>query len=111
MDVLLLYLFLAIFSLGLPLSALLIFFDIRRRRNQKRPGMVVRDHAWTTAAAFVFDLIQVCLSMAGIVGSSIVMSWRRDRIEALWLDAVIICYLQLLVGNYVRSQRRQTYHH
>lgn len=111
MDVLLLHLFLALFSLGLPLSALPIFFDIRRRRNQKRPGMVVRDHIWTTAAAFVFDLIRAYLSVAGIVGSSVAMSWRRDRIEALWLDVVITCYLQLLVGNYVRSQRRQACHH
>ena len=67
--------------------------------------MMVRDHPWTTAAAFVFDLIQVCLSVAGVVGSSVALSSRPDRIEALWLDAVITCYLQLLVGNYVRSQR------
>jgi hypothetical protein len=73
--------------------------------------MVVRDHPWTTAAAFVLDLIQACLSVAGIVGSSVAMSWRRDPIEALWLDAFITCYLQLLDRNYVKSQRRQASHH
>ena len=55
------------------------------------------------AAAFVFDLMLISLCIAGIVGTSVVLSWRLDRVEAWWLDAGITCHLQLLVGNYVRT--------
>ncbi|KAF3031454.1 hypothetical protein E8E12_000754 [Didymella heteroderae] len=98
MDALLLNIYLATFSLGILLSALLIFVDIRR--HQKRHIIVLPDHPWTTAAAFVFDLIQACLSVAGVVGASIALSSPPDRIEDLWQDAVVTCNLQLLVGNY-----------
>lgn len=75
MEALLLHIYFALFSICILLSALLIFPDIRRCRDQEQPGTVVRDHPWTTAAAFIFDLIQACLSVAGVVG--LLLHWAR----------------------------------
>lgn len=102
MNPLLLYTYLAGFSLSIPISALLSVIDIRNQRNQKLSSIVILNHRQMTSAAFVFDLMQVCLSVAGIVGTSIALSAYPGRIEALWLDVVATCHSQLLVGNYVR---------
>ena len=91
------------FSFGIATGALLIFLDIRRYWHRAQPGTLWHDQPWTMAAAFVFDLVLISLCIAGIVGTSVVLSWRLDRVEAWWLDAGITCHLQLLVGNYVRT--------
>lgn len=102
MNPLLLHIYLAGFLLGIAVSALVLYIDIRHHRNQALSGIVTLNHRWTTGAALVFDVVQVCLSMVGIVSTSIALSVHPGRVEILWLDVVIVCHSQLLVGNHVR---------
>lgn len=109
MIYLLIHVRLAIFSAGVLLGALLIFFDVRDQLQVRaRSQIVVRDLLWTRIAALVFDLAQIVLSVAGIVGTVIALRSPPDVDQAVWIKAVTMCHLQVLVGNYVRSTRPST---
>lgn len=105
MEIVLLPFYLAALLVGCLGSVHLTSIDIKRHHLQEQPNAILRYPMWTTVAAFVFDSIQICVSVAGIVAILIALSSQPAETEVWWLHVVIICYLQLLNGNYVRYSR------
>ncbi|KAF2650665.1 hypothetical protein K491DRAFT_682785 [Lophiostoma macrostomum CBS 122681] len=81
--------FLLCFSGGLLLSIALAYHDAPRKSTR-------HDYFWGRAITALSDICQVGLSVAGIV--AIVIA-RITKTEPYWLDAVILCTLQLFAGT------------
>jgi hypothetical protein len=93
MALMLLISFLLCFSGGLLLSVVLLSKDATQLWKNRN------EYFWGTTVALLFSISQVGLPIAGTV--AIVIAFTVDT-EPHWLDAVILCTLQLCVGANVR---------
>ncbi|KAH8704299.1 hypothetical protein GQ44DRAFT_716945 [Phaeosphaeriaceae sp. PMI808] len=78
------------FSVGLLLSVVLIYRDVRPRESLGHP------YFWERVLAALFGACQAGLSIAGI--TAIVFA-LRSKGEMYWVDMAVRCNLQLLTGT------------
>jgi hypothetical protein len=84
--------FILCFSGGFLLSVALAYRDAPRKDTR-------HDYFWGKVVTSLSDICQVGLSIAGMV--AIVIA-HITKAEPYWLDAVILCTLQLSAGTTVR---------
>jgi hypothetical protein len=85
-------------SFGLVLSGVLMYIDTK---GQTEHGLLRHDYRWERALALLFEILQMCLSIAGIVEAVAVFHYRREGCS--WLETGVVCSLQLAVGTNVRT--------
>jgi hypothetical protein len=85
------------FSVGLLLSAMLIYHDVKPRRSN---GMSENlEHIWQRVLAAFFGTCQAALSIVGMI--AIVFALRSEG-ELYWVGMAVQCNLQILSGTNVR---------
>jgi hypothetical protein len=77
------------YSAAIAMSGMLIYHDIKAKVNS---------NSWERAFAVFLEICQIGLSSASIVAAVVAF---RSSTEMYWYDAVILCSLQLSVGNNV----------
>jgi hypothetical protein len=88
------------FSFGLVLSSVFMYIDAKDQLNTKG-RLLGRDYCWERALAFLFGIAQVCLSISGI--AEVVAMFHSKKEVCNWLEAGVVCSLQLAVGTNVRT--------
>jgi hypothetical protein len=91
------------FSVGLLLSAVLIYRDVKPRRSNGMNGMNGMNEnpesLWERVLAAFFGTCQVVLSIVGMVAIVFVL---RSEGELYWVGMAVQCNLQTLSGTNVR---------
>ncbi|KAI0572292.1 hypothetical protein Alg215_09871 [Pyrenophora tritici-repentis] len=87
------------FSVGLVLSSTLSYLDIR---NLLRVASHVSeyDYRWEKILEIIISIVSIGLAITGIVAIATAPYSTEEMYS--WLDAVIMCNLQLLTSNNVR---------
>ncbi|KAA8621990.1 hypothetical protein TUN199_10442 [Pyrenophora tritici-repentis] len=92
----LLVVFAIYFPAQLCLTSFLLFID-RRAYHNSTGGFCGRDYCWERIPAIVFVVLQTSLSIAGLAG--IVVAFRSSHDMCDWIQAGVICSLQLGAGT------------
>jgi hypothetical protein len=95
----LLIIFIVCFLIEIIPSGVLSYIDIRGQL--KSQGTLGHDYRWDRALGVLFGAMQVVLSVGNTVLA--VSALLSGRGESRWLDAGIVCNVQLLAAVNVRS--------
>lgn len=76
-------------SIAIPLSGMLIYHDIKDTANGNN---------WERGLAILLETCQIGFSSLGVFAVIVAL---RSSSEVYWYDAVVLCNLQLSVGNNV----------
>jgi hypothetical protein len=91
--------FVACFSVGLVLSTVLIYRDVKPHKRNGINESLGYSYFWERVLAALFGALQAGLSVAGI--TAIVFALQSEG-EMYWVDMAVRCNLQLLTGTTVR---------
>lgn len=89
---------------GLLLSVVLIYQDVMPHRSNGTNDITEHDYFRERILAALFGIGQTGLSIAGMTAIVIALTANTETANTAlyWLDAVILCTLQLLAGPNVR---------
>ncbi|KAH8695744.1 hypothetical protein GQ44DRAFT_137323 [Phaeosphaeriaceae sp. PMI808] len=88
--------FVICFSVGLLLSVVLIYHDVKPRRPNRMNESLEHTYLWERVLDALFGACQAALSIAGI--TAIVFA-LRSKGEMYWVGMAVRCNLQLLTGT------------
>jgi hypothetical protein len=87
------------FFVGLLLSAMLIYHDVKPRRSNGMSENLEHIYFWQRVLAAFFGTCQAALSIVGII--AIVLALRSEG-ELYWVGMAVQCNLQILSSTNVR---------
>jgi hypothetical protein len=87
------------FSVGLLLSAMLIYRDVKPRRSNGMNENLEHIYFWQRVLAAFFSTCQAALSIVGII---VIVFALRFEGELYWVGMAVQCNLQGLSGTNVR---------
>jgi hypothetical protein len=82
------------FAVELLLTTILFSYDVRGQMRHRTA------YYWETLLACLFGIVQIAFSTISTVG--VVVQLHSEK-EVKWLEVVMMCNLQLSVGNKVSS--------
>jgi hypothetical protein len=87
------------FSVGLLLSTVLIYRDVKPHKPNGMNESLGYPYFWERVLAALFGALQAGLSVAGITATVFAL---HSEGEMYWVDMAVRCNLQLLTGANVR---------
>jgi putative copper export protein len=90
------------FSIGLLLSVVLIYRDVKPHRPNGMNESFGQPYFWERVLGTLFGACQAGVAIAGII--AIVLALRSGG-EMYWVDMAVRCNLQLLTGTNVRPPK------
>jgi NhaP-type Na+/H+ or K+/H+ antiporter len=87
------------FSVGLLLSVVLIYRDVRPYKTNGTNERLGHPYFWERALAIFFGVVQGLVSIAGIIA---IVFALRSKDDLSWVDMAVRCNLHVLTGTNVR---------